>query len=214
MGIILDKQLVATQIIYITAQIWPDSSTCTEYSQSKSVNEPLNSCVPSQSGSIKFKISSIDAYSDTTCTTLIGIFPYGQCIDYGGDPVIYTTNGTSCVNFENDLQCELQHGYRSGPCLTITWNNKNVSATSDHLIRTSKGWKLFRELTSEDHLSNKKIHNIYYHDFCNKLSVCRSSNYTFMYEGIEFSTVSLITPEDLMRLPKWMKYINKLWINI
>jgi hypothetical protein len=207
--------LISASTISVTVQYWQNSATCSGTPQSSSVNEPFDTCTLTNPGSVEFGSSSVTVYSDNACANLIGTYPYGQCIDISGISFMFTTEGVSCVNFDQKPTCELQHDFRSGPCITATLdNNVNISATGDHLIKANFGWRLFRELMVRDVLNDKIVTKIMKNEFCEKLSVCKSDNYTFNYKGVTFSTMTLMTPEDIIKLPWWMKYINKFWVNI
>jgi hypothetical protein len=213
--VLLNFHLTSANTIFITFQYWQNSSTCSGTPQSTSVNEPFDTCISTDPGSAEFGSSSLNFYSDNACANLIGTFQYGQCIDISGISFIFTAEGASCVNFDQKPICELQHEFRSGPCITATLNNNiNISATGDHLIKANFGWRLFRELKVKDVLNDKIVTKIMTNEFCEKLSVCKSDNYTFNYKGVTFSTMTLMTPEDINKLPWWMKYINKFWVNI
>jgi hypothetical protein len=133
----------------------------------------------------------------------------------------YTTEqyiSNSCVDLE-DNNCSKQHSDKKGPCLSILIMNHRlnktteIKATQDHVILQDNKWMLVRELHVGMTLNNGIIINIK-SIICHHLNSCISPGFTFNHLNETFGTMSLITPNDLYKIPNWIYRLLKIWINL
>jgi len=110
----------------------------------------------------------------------------------------------SCVNLINHTCDKVHPEDITGSCVEITFiNGVSISATEDHLFYDQK-WKLFRELTVGSSLNGQEVIKVT-NKLCYNLNSCYSDDDTFDYNGIKFSTFSLINPDNIPRLPIFIK---------
>jgi hypothetical protein len=183
-----------------------------------------------QSGSGYFILSgnvmTIQSFTTNDCSgssSSTDSISINQCNRFSGacsSSIQLTTTqpSMSCVDLQ-DNNCIKQHENKLGPCLSITLAdinsriNKTIRATHDHLILTDGSWKLFREL-KPGYVFNNKIVLVVSNEICYSLNSCVSHDFKFIHMNETFGTMSLITPDDLYRIPNWIYRILKLFANI
>jgi len=205
-----------------TATIYSSSSSCTgsNFIASTGCFSP-NTCVQFvTSTGITFYQSSdgtnLFIYSDSACSSLLKSGLLGSCISYTYNSVAYsesTVITSGCVEIPQNFKCELQHDFKNGSCISIITETNSFKGTGDHLIYSQTGWKLIRELSVGEELATGKIMNITI-DYCKRLNTCYDDGFQFKLAGETFSTMALITPDDLKRLPRWILKLVKLYANI
>jgi hypothetical protein len=189
-------------------------SLCAGFSQSGSFYNTING---------NTMVEQIYTTNDCTGTPLTQNLILNQC-----SPLSYSCGASyqlttippsvSCVDLK-DFDCVKQHEDKIGPCLSVTimntklLNNKTIKATHDHLILIDNSWKLFRELQMGFKYKDNVVINVS-NDICFHLNSCVSGDFKFDYMNEIFGTMSLITPDDLYKIPAWMYKMLKLFVNL